>query len=145
MLEAGETRVDITYSRAVTREGSASARALVESLFEVCDRKWRGVGLLPKSGLRLRPELAQFDAEKKLDVTVIRTEESARCISGQVLRGLKRPAECPEFGRACTPETPLGATMVSAEGACAAYHRYRAPSLVPVESLAVRADRREAS
>ncbi len=125
MLERGEARVDITYARAVKAEGNPSARALVESIFEVCDRQWRGVGLLPKSGLRLRAELAEFDAEKKLAVEPVRTVENPRCISGGILRGVSKPADCPEFGRGCTPESPLGATMVSAEGACAAYHRYR--------------------
>jgi hydrogenase expression/formation protein HypD len=123
--------VEITYRRAVRPEGNPGARALVESVFEVCDRKWRGVGLIPKSGLRLSPDYRAFDAERRFDVALVRTEESPLCKSGQVLRGLLRPTDCPAFGRECTPERPLGATMVSSEGACAAYFRYRpGPELV---------------
>lgn len=125
MLERGEVGVDVPYARAVDPDGNRSARELVERSFEVCDRQWRGIGSMPKSGLRLRPELARFDAERKFDVAPIRAEESTRCMAGQILRGLKKPLDCPELGRGCTPENPLGATMVSSEGACAAYHRYR--------------------
>jgi hydrogenase expression/formation protein HypD len=130
MLERGEARVEVPYARAVDRDGNRSARELCERTFEVCDRRWRGIGLMPKSGFRLRHELEQFDAEKKFDVTPIRASECPRCISGQVLRGLKKPTDCSEMGRGCTPETPLGATMVSSEGACAAYYRYRAVEAV---------------
>jgi hydrogenase expression/formation protein HypD len=133
-IEAGEARVDITYRRAVRPEGNESARALVERVFEVCDRKWRGIGLIPKSGLRIAPELRAYDAEHRFDVALVQAEESSLCMSGQVLRGLKRPTDCPAFGSACTPEHPLGATMVSSEGACAAYYRYRGAgeALVPI-------------
>jgi hydrogenase expression/formation protein HypD len=93
-------------------------------VFEVCDRKCRGVGSIPRSGWRLRKEFAAFDAEQRFQVAAIETAESAVCISGQVLRGLKKPHDCPAFGKTCTPDTPLGATMVSAEGACAAYFAY---------------------
>ena len=124
LLEADEARVENQYSRVVDRVGNASARRLVWSVFEVCDRAWRGIGAIPKSGLRLRYEFRDHDAERRFDVGAIETRESSSCISGQVLRGLKKPHDCPAFGTGCTPEHPLGATMVSAEGACAAYHAY---------------------
>jgi len=124
MLEAGDARVDVQYSRVVGRDGNVAAQRLMWSVFEVCDRKWRGVGTIPKSGLRLRAELRAFDAERRYEVDAMETHESAACISGQILRGLKKPPDCPAFGGACTPEHPLGATMVSAEGACAAYWAY---------------------
>jgi hydrogenase expression/formation protein HypD len=123
-LEAGEAGVENQYSRVVSREGNRAAQRLVWSVFEVCDRKWRGIGSIPKSGLRLRWELRDFDAEPRFGVGAMETLEPAACISGQILRGLKKPHDCPAFGTACTPEHPLGATMVSAEGACAAYHAY---------------------
>jgi hydrogenase expression/formation protein HypD len=97
---------------------------LIDEVFEVCDRKWRGVGSIPKSGYRLRYEFRQFDAERRFEVADIETEESSLCISGQVLKGLKKPRDCPAFGKECTPAHPLGATMVSSEGACAAYYAY---------------------
>jgi len=123
-LEAGEAKVENAYARAVRADGNPASRALVEQVFEVCDRAWRGVGTIPRSGYRLRDELRAFDAERRFEVEGVRAQESPLCISGEVLRGLKRPADCPAFGRQCTPETPLGATMVSSEGACAAYHAY---------------------
>jgi hydrogenase expression/formation protein HypD len=123
-LEAGRAEVENQYARAVQREGNARSRQLIEDVFEVCDRKWRGVGLIPKSGLRLRYEYREHDAERRFEVDDIETQESPLCISGQVLKGLKKPHDCPAFGKECTPLTPLGATMVSSEGACAAYHAY---------------------
>ena len=99
-------------------------------MYEVCDRKWRGIGNIPRSGLKIRDELAAFDAEKKFAVEGIVTEESAVCISGEILQGLKKPHECPAFGTECTPTRPLGATMVSSEGACAAYHQYSRKGLL---------------
>src|SRR5262249_35911552 len=101
-----------------------ASKRLLEDVFEVCDRKWRGVGLIPKSGLRLRYEYRDHDAERLFEVDDIETQESALCISGQVLKGLKKPHDCPAFGKQCTPQTPLGATMASAEGACATYYAY---------------------
>jgi hydrogenase expression/formation protein HypD len=124
LLEAGEARVENQYSRVVSRMGNAAARRLIWSVFDVCDRKWRGVGAIPKSGLRLRYEFRDYDAEHRFDVGAMETLEPAVCMSGQILRGLKKPHDCPAFGSACTPERPLGATMVSAEGACAAYYAY---------------------
>jgi hydrogenase expression/formation protein HypD len=123
-LEDGHAELENQYARVVRPEGSARARALLEEVFEVCDRKWRGIGVIPKSGYRLRAEFQDQDAERLFDVGGVETEESTECISGEVLRGLKKPHDCPAFGTRCTPETPLGATMVSSEGACAAYHAY---------------------
>jgi hydrogenase expression/formation protein HypD len=123
-LEAGRAAVENQYVRAVGREGNRAARELVAEVFEISDRKWRGVGAIPKSGFRLAPEYRAHDAERIFEVDDIATSESPLCISGQILRGLKKPGDCPAFGRECTPQSPLGATMVSAEGACAAYHQY---------------------
>jgi hydrogenase expression/formation protein HypD len=124
LLEAGAAVVDNQYSRVVRPEGNAAAQRLVWSAFEVCDRPWRGIGTIPKSGLRLRHEFRDHDAERRFAVGALQAREPAECISGQILRGLKRPPDCPAFGTRCTPARPLGATMVSAEGACAAYHAY---------------------
>src|SRR5262249_49938630 len=115
-LEAGRAEVENQYARAVRAEGNLQARKLLDEVFEVCDRKWRGIGLIPNSGYKLRHEYRDHDAERLFDVEKIATQESPVCISGQVLQGLKKPHECPAFGRECTPQTPLGATMVSAEG-----------------------------
>jgi hydrogenase expression/formation protein HypD len=123
-LEARQARIENQYARAVRREGNARSRELIEEVFEVCDRKWRGVGLIANSGYRLRSEYRDHDAEQRFEVDDIKTRESDECISGQVLRGMKKPHDCPAFGTKCTPQTPLGATMVSAEGACAAYYAY---------------------
>jgi hydrogenase expression/formation protein HypD len=123
-LESGRAEVENQYSRAVLREGNSNSLKLINDVFEVCDRKWRGVGMIPKSGYRLRETYRDHDAERLFDVEYIATEESSICISGQVLRGMKKPHQCPAFGKTCTPQTPLGATMVSAEGACAAYYHY---------------------
>jgi hydrogenase expression/formation protein HypD len=123
-LEAGQATVENQYSRAVRREGNPQSLKLIEDVFEICDRKWRGVGIIPKSGFKLRYEYRQHDAESLFEVEDIEAQESSVCISGQVLRGLKKPHDCPAFGKTCTPQMPLGATMVSAEGACAAYYAY---------------------
>jgi hydrogenase expression/formation protein HypD len=123
-LESGRAVVENQYARIVSREGNVGARQLVEKVFEVCDRKWRGVGSIPKSGYKLRWEFRAHDAERIFGVQEIATQEPANCISGQVLRGIKKPHDCPAFGTLCNPEHPLGATMVSAEGACAAYYAY---------------------
>jgi len=123
-LEEGRAEVEIAYARAVRPEGNEASRRLIDEVFEVCDRKWRGVGSIPKSGYKLRWEYRDHDAERRFEVEDIETHESPVCISGQVLRGIKKPRDCPAFGKQCTPDTPLGATMVSAEGACAAYYAY---------------------
>jgi len=123
-LESGRAAVENAYARTVAADGNRAARALVDDVFEVADRKWRGVGSIPKSGYRLRAEYRAWDAERIFDVGAIDTHEPARCISGLILRGLKKPCDCDAFGKDCTPQSPLGATMVSAEGACAAYFQY---------------------
>jgi hydrogenase expression/formation protein HypD len=124
-LEEGRHEVENQYSRVVRREGNVPARELIGKVFEVSARKWRGIGEIPGSGYRLRPEFAAFDAEKIFDVGDMRVSESPLCVAGEVLQGLKRPPECPAFAKECTPESPLGAPMVSSEGACAAYYHYR--------------------
>ena len=123
-LEAGRAEVENQYGRAVRVGGNPRSRQLIDDVFEVCDRKWRGIGLIPKSGFKLRYDYRDHDAERLFEVDDIETQESSVCISGQILKGLKKPTDCPAFGKECTPLTPLGATMVSAEGACAAYHAY---------------------
>jgi len=123
-LEENRWGVENQYKRAVTREGNRPAQDLLGKVFEVCDRPWRGIGVIPGSGLALKPELAAFDAARRFPATGPPPEEPAECIAGEILRGLKKPHECSAFGGRCTPERPLGAPMVSSEGACAAYHRY---------------------
>jgi hydrogenase expression/formation protein HypD len=124
-LEEGRAEVENQYARAVRRDGNIPAQALIREVFEVVPRKWRGLGEIPKSGLGLRAPYQRFDAERKFGVAERSEEEPTECISGLILQGLKKPHECPAFGTTCTPEHPLGATMVSSEGACAAYYRYR--------------------
>lgn len=125
LLEEGRNVVLNQYRRVVTREGNASAIGMIREVFQVTDRKWRGLGPIPMSGLGLRDGYRDFDAGVRFDVSGLTVSESGRCISGEVLRGIRRPDECPAFGGECTPEHPLGAPMVSSEGACAAYYRYR--------------------
>lgn len=124
-LEAGRAEMENAYSRAVRSDGNPHARALVEEVFEVADRNWRGLGLIPRSGLEVRPALAHFDAVRRFRPTPPAGRADAVCISGEIMRGVKKPHHCPAFGTRCTPESPLGAPMVSSEGACAAYYRYR--------------------
>jgi hydrogenase expression/formation protein HypD len=124
LLEQGEACVENQYGRSVRELGNVPAQRLLHDVFEVCDRNWRGVGPIPNSGYRLRSEYREQDAERRFDVTSIQPREPAECISGQILQGVKKPHDCPAFGRRCTPDAPLGATMVSAEGACAAYYAY---------------------
>jgi hydrogenase expression/formation protein HypD len=129
-LEAGKAEVENAYPRSVQEGGNAPAQTIIRQVFEPCDQAWRGIGVIPASGYRLRPEYAEYDAELRFPVIqAIETRESSLCLSGLVLQGIKKPNECPAFGLQCTPETPLGATMVSSEGACAAYYRYRRYSL----------------
>ena len=124
-LESGRAEVENQYARSVRREGNQPAQELIKKVFKVVPRKWRGIGEIPQSGLGLSDEYTAFDAEKKFGVVESRVEESSECLSGLVLQGQIKPHECPAFGTKCTPEQPLGATMVSSEGACAAYYRYR--------------------
>lgn len=123
-LEAGRAELENAYPRAVRPEGNQPAQAVLEQVFEVTDRTWRGIGMIPQSGWRLRERYRRFDAEVRFDVGHINTAESPLCRSGEVLQGLLKPNQCPAFGKQCTPRTPLGATMVSSEGACAAYYQY---------------------
>ena len=123
-LEQGRAVVENQYSRVLGRDGNVPAQKLIQRVFEVADRKWRGIGNIPMSGYHLRDEFAPHDAEKLFDVAEIATLEPEICISGEILRGIKKPHDCPAFGTLCTPQRPLGATMVSAEGACAAYYAY---------------------
>ena len=123
-LEAGRFEVENQYVRSVTRDGTVPARSLVAQVFELVDRKWRGIGEIPRSGLGLRPEFADFDAELRFGLGDLSVDEPAECRAGDVLRGKLKPFECPAFGTLCTPERPLGAPMVSSEGACAAYFNY---------------------
>jgi hydrogenase expression/formation protein HypD len=124
-LESGRAEVENQYSRSVRREGNQPAQELMRKVFKVVPRKWRGIGEIPQSGLGLNDAYAAFDAEKKFGLADHQVEEPTECIAGLVLQGLKKPHECPAFGTRCTPEHPFGATMVSSEGACAAYYRYR--------------------
>jgi hydrogenase expression/formation protein HypD len=124
-LESGRAEVENQYSRSVCREGNRTARNLMHKVFKIVPRKWRGIGEIPQSGLGLKDNYAMFDAEKKFNLTEHFVEEPKDCIAGEILQGLKKPNQCPAFGERCTPEHPLGATMVSSEGACAAYYRYR--------------------
>ncbi|MDX2134363.1 MAG: hydrogenase formation protein HypD [Saprospiraceae bacterium] len=123
-LENGEHRLENQYSRVVKSEGNPEARKVIDSVFEVTDREWRGIGTIPNSGYELRPELAAFDANHKFDLRLPPALENTECIAGQVLKGIKKPHECPQFGKKCTPQNPLGAPMVSSEGACAAYYHF---------------------
>jgi len=123
-LESGRHEVENAYSRVVTFEGNRPAQKLLSEVFEVTDRAWRGIGVIPQSGWRLNADYRDFDAEERFHITGIHTEESPLCRAGDVLRGAIKPAECAAFGKECTPRHPLGATMVSSEGACAAYYNY---------------------
>jgi hydrogenase expression/formation protein HypD len=137
-LEDGRAEVENQYSRAVQRDGNRQAQELIRTVFQVVARKWRGVGEIPRSGLGLRAQYAEFDAERRFGVADRAVEEPSECISGLILQGVRKPHECPAFGTLCTPEHPLGATMVSFEGACAAYYRYRraAPARAPGAAVA---------
>jgi hydrogenase expression/formation protein HypD len=123
-LEEGKSEVENQYGRVVKPEGNPEARKVIETVFKVCDREWRGIGVIPNSGYELRPEFADFDANMKFDVKIEKAEESKECIAGLVLKGIKKPHECSQFGKKCTPTSPLGAPMVSSEGACAAYYHF---------------------
>jgi hydrogenase expression/formation protein HypD len=125
LLESGTPELRNAYPRAVSADGNVVAQQTLAEVFAVTDRQWRGIGLIPKSGWTLSPRYAAFDAERRFGVGHLQVAESSLCHSGEVLQGLLKPNECPAFGTACTPRTPLGATMVSSEGACAAYYQFR--------------------
>ncbi|MFW5714476.1 MAG: hydrogenase formation protein HypD, partial [Brevefilum sp.] len=124
LLEENRVAVENAYPRAVSFEGNKAAQNLIMNVFEPVDRNWRGIGMIPESGYGLRSEYHHYDATLRYETTEIQTNESEICIAGLVLQGLKKPVECPAFGTLCTPQSPLGAPMVSSEGACAAYYRY---------------------
>lgn len=124
-LEDGKAEVKNAYPRTVSREGNLPAQNILKRVFETCDRNWRGIGTIPMSGWQLTEEFKAFDAEDRFDVGEIRTEEPAVCIAGEIMQGFKKPFDCPAYGTICTPENPLGATMVSDEGVCSAYYRYK--------------------
>jgi hydrogenase expression/formation protein HypD len=129
-LEEGRHELENAYPRAVPAEGNVPAMAMLQDVFEVTDRTWRGIGIIPASGWKLSARYGDFDAERRFDVVDIHTQESSICRSGEVLKGLIKPHECAAFGKECTPRKPLGATMVSSEGTCAAYYAYRRLELV---------------
>lgn len=123
-LESGKAEVENAYERAVIFEGNQPAQKVMSMVLQPVDRKWRGIGMIPQSGLGLREEFEEFDAEKRFAVGEIVTQESPLCIAGEILQGMKKPPQCVAYGKQCTPQSPLGAPMVSAEGACAAYYKY---------------------
>ncbi len=131
-LEQGRAEVENAYPRVVSYQGNQAAQAVIQEVFTTTDRTWRGIGLIPRSGWRLREEYADLDAERRFGLDGLQVQESPLCLSGQVLQGLIKPHECPAFGKECTPRTPLGATMVSSEGACAAYYNYGRHQQVPL-------------
>jgi hydrogenase expression/formation protein HypD len=126
-LEAGRAEVENQYSRSVRREGNRTAQDVLRQVFAIQPQHWRGIGEIPNSGLALAPRYARFDALRRFAQVAVPPERSSECTSGEILRGLRKPNDCPAFGTRCTPEHPLGATMVSSEGACAAYYRYGRP------------------
>jgi hydrogenase expression/formation protein HypD len=123
-LEEGRAELENQYARVVKPNGNPEAVKVIRQVFTVADREWRGIGIIPQSGWEVRDELAAFDANKKFEVNIQKVPECADCIAGLVLKGIKKPYECSQFGKNCTPERPLGAPMVSSEGACAAYFHY---------------------
>ena len=124
-IESGKQRVEVQYQRVVHTEGNKTAQRMLEEVFELRDDQWRGLGMIPKSGLKIRETLKAFDAEVQFNVEVPASTEPKGCICGQILRGLKTPVDCPLFGKNCTPSDPVGACMVSGEGTCATYYKYR--------------------
>jgi len=127
-LEKGTHEVENAYTRVVTFEGNKSAQKLINEVYQPCDRNWRGIGSIPMSGWELRPAYQEFNAENRFEIGDIHTQESKICIAGSILQGMKKPFDCPAFGTLCTPDKPLGAPMVSAEGACSAYYKYHSLS-----------------
>jgi hydrogenase expression/formation protein HypD len=133
MLEEGRAEFANEYTRSVSARGNPEAQRILGEVFEVADQSWRGLGEIPQSGLRLRSKFAAWDADKVFDLTVPISEAPSVCISAEILKGLKKPTDCSAFGTACTPESPLGAPMVSSEGACSAYYQYRRHDLVTIQ------------
>jgi hydrogenase expression/formation protein HypD len=133
LLEQGRPEFANEYPRSVSYRGNVEAQRILEEIFEVADQSWRGLGEIPMSGLRLREKFAAYDADKVFALRVPESDAPEVCISAEILRGLKKPTDCSAFGVACTPESPLGAPMVSSEGACSAYYQYRRHSLVTIQ------------
>jgi hydrogenase expression/formation protein HypD len=133
MLEEKRAEFANDYKRSVSYLGNPEAQKILEEIFEVADQPWRGLGTIPQSGLRLRAKYAAWDADKVFDLAEAEEETGSVCISAEILRGLKKPTDCAAFGGACTPESPLGAPMVSSEGACSAYYQYRRHGLVAIQ------------
>ena len=123
-LEKGIHQLENQYSRVVPDEGNPKARQIIEQVFELASQEWRGIGVLPDSGLQIKASLSEFDAARKFGLAPKQVPENQECIAGQILKGRKKPMDCPHFGKKCTPSTPLGAPMVSSEGACAAYYHF---------------------
>jgi len=123
-LEEGRYELENQYSRVVKAEGNPAAKKVIDDVFAISNREWRGIGEIPLSGYELKESLRQYDANKKFNIQIDKANESAECIAGEILRGIKKPGQCPEFGKKCTPLNPLGAPMVSSEGACAAYYHF---------------------
>lgn len=123
-LENGEAKLENQYSRMVSEEGNAEAKKVIQEVFEVTDRLWRGMQVIPKSGYEVKERFADFDANKKFKISLPEAPEHSECIAGAIMKGLKKPSQCSQFGKKCTPMNPLGAPMVSSEGACAAYYHY---------------------
>jgi len=123
-LEAGIYKSENAYQRVVKEEGLPSAQKTIDQIFEVSDKDWRGIGTIPNSGYKITQAYIQYDAAEKFQIDIEKVEEPKECIAGTILKGIKKPFECPEFGNRCTPENPLGAPMVSSEGACAAYYHF---------------------
>ncbi len=136
-LENGEAKVENQYVRSVHYQGNLAAQRVVQEVFEIADQKWRGIGTIPASGLRVRDAYGDYDASRIYGLSAITAEEPAECISAKVLQGLKKPTDCPAFGMRCSPQNPLGAPMVSSEGACAAYYNYRRQFSVPSSQFSV--------
>jgi hydrogenase expression/formation protein HypD len=123
-LEKGEYKVENQYARTVLREGNRLAKETIYKVFDIDDRTWRGIGSIPQSGYEVNNRYKKFNARLKFKIDIPEAEENKDCISGDIMKGLKKPFQCPNFGKACKPEHPLGASMVSSEGACAAYYQY---------------------
>ena len=133
-MEKGEYKLENQYNRSVRQDGNETAKTIIKEVFEIVPREWRGLGEIPQSGLGIKQKYINFDAQKRFNSQQLIPVSSPcqDCISGEILQGIKKPQECPVFGTRCTPEHPLGAPMVSSEGACAAYYRYRQQTKIPV-------------
>jgi hydrogenase expression/formation protein HypD len=123
-LERGEYKLENQYARVVRPHGNPEAKEVIYSVFDTSDREWRGIGTIPNSGYVVKADYSLYDANKKFNISITKAEENKDCIAGQVLKGIKKPNECPHFGQKCNPSNPLGAPMVSSEGACAAYYHF---------------------